>query len=59
MRQGSNPIPYATTAAAPDEKAPLVLANSVSPDYLKVVGIRLVEGRFFDDQDAWAMSGSW
>ncbi len=51
MREGSNPIPYATTAAPTDEKSPLALANSVSPDYLKVMGIRLVEGRFFNDQD--------
>jgi predicted permease len=52
MREGSNPIPYQTSAAAPpQEKQPIVLANSVSPDYLKVTGIRLLAGRFFDDQD--------
>jgi predicted permease len=27
------------------------LANSVTPDYLKVMGIRLLAGRFFDDRD--------
>jgi predicted permease len=27
------------------------LAFSVTPDYLRVMGIRLIEGRFFDDQD--------
>ena len=52
MREGSNPIGYTTTAAAiPEDKQPLVLANSVSPDYLKAMGIRQLEGRFFDDQD--------
>lgn len=52
MRDGNNQIGYTTTAApVPDEKQALVLANSVSPDYLKVTGIRLLEGRFFDDQD--------
>ena len=29
----------------------MVLASSVTPDYLKVMGIPLREGRFFDDQD--------
>jgi putative ABC transport system permease protein len=52
MREGSNPIGYATTAQAPAEnQQPLVLANSVTPDYLKVMGIPLLHGRFFDDQD--------
>ncbi len=52
MREGSNPIPYQTSAAAPpQEKQPVALANSVSPDYLKVTGIRLLQGRFFDEQD--------
>ena len=30
---------------------PLALATSVTPDYLKVMGIPLLEGRFFDDHD--------
>jgi predicted permease len=52
MREGSNPIGYATNAAAAtDDKQPLVLANSVSPEYLKVMGIRQLGGRFLDDQD--------
>jgi predicted permease len=52
MREGNNPIPYSTTAAAPPEnQRPVALADSVSPDYLKVMGIRLLTGRFFDDQD--------
>jgi predicted permease len=52
MREGSNTIGYSITAAAPPEnQQPLVLANSVTPDYLKVMGIPLLQGRFFDDQD--------
>jgi predicted permease len=52
MRQGDNQIGYATTAAgASENQQPVVLANSVSPDYLKVMGIALLQGRFFDDQD--------
>jgi predicted permease len=52
MREGSNTIGYTTTAAAvPEDKQPLVLANSVTPDYLKVMGITLREGRFLNDHD--------
>lgn len=52
MREGSNPIGYWTTPNLPPEnQQPLTLANSVSPDYLKVMRIRLREGRFFDDHD--------
>ena len=52
MREGSNPIGYATSAAPVQEnQQPLVLANSVTPDYLKVMGIPLLEGRFIGDQD--------
>jgi predicted permease len=52
MREGSNPIGYWTTPAAPPEdQQPLVLANSVTPDYLKVMGIPLRQGRFLNDQD--------
>ncbi|HMC58669.1 MAG TPA: FtsX-like permease family protein, partial [Candidatus Solibacter sp.] len=52
MREGNNPIGYWTTPAAPpDDRQPLTLANSVTPEYLKVTGIRLLQGRFFDDQD--------
>lgn len=52
MRQGNNQLGYSTT---PDivskEKLPMVLASSATPDYLKVMGIPLLEGRFFDDHD--------
>jgi len=52
MRSGSNPLGYWTTAAVPPEdKQPLLLANSVTPDYLKVMGIPLRKGRFLTDQD--------
>jgi predicted permease len=52
MREGSNPIGYWTTPAEPPEnQQPLASATSVTPDYLKVMGIRLRQGRFFDDQD--------
>jgi predicted permease len=53
MRQGSNEINYALTAAPPsnDGKQPAVLANSVTPDYLKVTGIPLRQGRFLTDDD--------
>jgi predicted permease len=52
MREGSNPIGYSTTAAVlPENQQPLVLANSVTPGYLKVMGIPLLGGRFIEDQD--------
>ena len=52
MREGNNPIGYRTSAAeVPPNQQPVVLASSVSPEYLKVMGIRLLEGRFFDAQD--------
>lgn len=52
MRQGNNQIGYSTSADVPaKEKLPMVLASSATPDYLKVMGIPLLEGRFFDDHD--------
>ncbi len=52
MREGSNVIGYWTTPAAPpDNQQPLVLANCVTPEYLKVMGIRLLQGRFLNDHD--------
>lgn len=52
MREGSNPIGYWTTAnLPPGNQQPLVLASSVTPDYLKVMGIRLRQGRFFNEHD--------
>src|SRR5438552_11184889 len=52
MREGSNVIGYATTAAAsPDDQPSLVSAVSVTPEYLKVTAIPLRQGRFLTDQD--------
>ena len=52
LREGNNQIGYWTTPAQPPEsRQPVALATSVTPDYLKVMGIKLLQGRFFDDQD--------
>jgi predicted permease len=53
MRQGSNAINYSLTPAelGYDTEHPLVLANSVSPDYLNVTGIPLRAGRFLTESD--------
>jgi predicted permease len=52
MREGNNRIGYWTSADVPPaDKAPLALATSVTPDYLKVMGLPLVKGRFIDDHD--------
>ena len=58
MREGNNQIPYATSAAqfAQKEK-PLVLANSATPDYLNVMRIPLLRGRFINDQDRLGSEG--
>jgi predicted permease len=52
MREGNNQLGYWTTAAVPPEnQLPLALTTSVMPDYLKVMGIPLLKGRFFNDHD--------
>jgi putative ABC transport system permease protein len=52
MREGFNDLGYWTSADLPPEnKRPVALATSVTPDYLKVMRIPLLEGRFFDDRD--------
>lgn len=52
MRQGNNQLSYWTTASLPPpNEQPLALATTVTPDYLKVMGIPLRQGRFFNDQD--------
>jgi predicted permease len=52
MRDGNNRIGYWISADVPTaDKTPLALASSVTPDYLKVMGIPLLRGRFFDEHD--------
>lgn len=52
MREGENSLPYWTTAAPPPpNQEPLALASCVTPDYLKVMGIPLRQGRFFSEHD--------
>jgi predicted permease len=52
MREGDNEQAYSTSAVPmPASKLPFALLTSVSPDYLKVMGIPLRGGRFFDDHD--------
>jgi predicted permease len=53
MREGDNEQGYWTSAdVPPTNKLPFALMTCVSPDYLKVMGISLRRGRFFDDRDA-------
>ena len=52
MRDGNNQVGYSTSPAfLPASQQPLALATSVTPDYLQVMGIPLLKGRFFDEQD--------
>jgi predicted permease len=52
MREGDNELGYWTTSAEPPRnQKPLALASSVTPEYLKVMGIPLRKGRFFGAQD--------
>lgn len=52
MREGINEVGYWTTEAPPPpDQMPLAVQSSVTPDYLKVMGIPLREGRFFTDDD--------
>ncbi|HTS11885.1 MAG TPA: ABC transporter permease [Candidatus Limnocylindrales bacterium] len=52
MRDGNNQAAYwPTSAFPPTNEMPLALATSVTPDHLRVMGIQLVKGRFFTDED--------
>jgi predicted permease len=52
MRWGFNYLAWWPSAdLPPDNQRPVALATSVSPDYLKVTGLTLRSGRFFDDRD--------
>jgi putative ABC transport system permease protein len=52
MRKGENSVPYWTTATPPPpNQEPVALASCVTPDYLKVMGIPLRHGRFFNEHD--------
>ncbi len=52
MREGENVLPYRTTPTPlPPNQEPLALGSTVTADYLKVMGIPLLEGRFFNEHD--------
>jgi putative ABC transport system permease protein len=52
MREGNNQLGYWTTPSVPPPtQQPLALTTAATPDYLKVMGIRLLKGRFFDEHD--------
>jgi predicted permease len=52
MREGENSVGYwATPVPPPPNQEPIALASCVTPDYLKVMGIPLRHGRFFNEQD--------
>jgi predicted permease len=52
MREGNNQLGYWPSADVPPaNKQPMALATSVTPEYLKVMGVPLHRGRFFDDRD--------
>ncbi len=52
LREGVNELGYwPSSALPPRDQLPLTLATSVTPDYLDVMGIRLLAGRFFSVQD--------
>lgn len=58
MREGNNQIPYYTTPAKPPaDQQQLVLANSVTPDYVNVMRLPLLRGRFISDEDRHGSEG--
>jgi len=52
MSEGEDVLDYRTTPnPPPPDQEPFALASSATPDYLNVMGIPLVHGRFFDEHD--------
>ena len=52
MREGQNVLDYrATSAPVPPSQEPQALASAVTPDYLQVMRLPLIRGRFFNDND--------
>ena len=52
MRAGNNQLPYWPSANLPPaHERPLTLATAVTDDYLRVMGLSLRGGRFFDARD--------
>lgn len=52
MREGNNEVGYWTSPAFPPiAQQPLALATTVTPEYIQVMGIPLLKGRFFDHRD--------
>lgn len=52
MREGENVLTYSVTATIPPpSEAPEALASAVTPDYLDVMRLPLVRGRFFNEND--------
>jgi len=52
MREGENVLMYSATATIPPpNEAPEALASAVTPDYLNVMRLPLLRGRFFNEND--------
>ena len=52
MRVGQNVLDYwITPIPPPPNQTSLALASAVTPDYLRVMGIKLMHGRFFSEDD--------
>jgi predicted permease len=52
MRVGEDSVGYwATPVPPPPDQIPLALTSIVTPDYLDVMGMRLRQGRFLNEQD--------